>query len=480
MEASTNKRLRKSILMLAVITALTGCGAHEAGSQKTEPPVPASSIQEPAPEAAASANDDGNPQDDSTVLINSLGDFYKTGHKLAIQKRGENTVYEASEPLANAIMDIMGKAEFSDLGAGDPDYFDYRLKFTGARDILLTLKDNSFHFEGENRRYTFWGDSRAFWDSLVADGSGRTIGVKESKIKAMVKAYQEDIDGNGKEEAIQLSYERGWGPEPKGDLNLSINGNQITAVKDMDWFTWPYRTIGEMPELWFQQEKNGKEKAVLLIYSWATNGVGSTGAVHAFQYINGKIGSIEVKEPERVIRYKGNGRVGISFPSLKRSQEVKADTEFLKQTLDANGTLKQLFEGKEAFYPHPLWYLVKDYNGDGGKDLCSVSALFFAGRGRMGIGREYAYYEYSDRKLKPVHAYVLSFYDEDEKRKYLMECLFDRIHLKGYLTFGDQGITDEDFLLGYDYTVDEIKNAVKSLEADKIVKLKDGRIYINY
>lgn len=80
-------------------------------------------------------------------LVNSLNDFYQSYRSLKIQKSGENTVYDAEKSLVYIFADMISKVEvvYPDTPEGKEriknfnfDYYDYCLKFEGARDILFT------------------------------------------------------------------------------------------------------------------------------------------------------------------------------------------------------------------------------------------------------------------------------------------------------------------------------------------------------
>lgn len=341
-------------------------------------------------------------------LIRSLDDLYSSYHSLKIQKNGEDAVYDADKALVYIFGDMLSKVEELDMNLQeegeltegfDYTYWDYRLQFEGAADIFFTLEGNVFHFDGETQLYTLWGDSKPLWDSLVFDNGNQAVNITKEKIQVMVKNYAEDVNGDGIDENIELSYERVVREDLKGDLTVSINGSKATALKDEEWFTKPYRTIGEMPKIKFQQEQNGKRKAVLLIYSWATNGIGSTGVINAYEYVEGDIREVKIKDAERVIKYMGENNVNVSFPALNSSIDLKIDTDEFKRFLGEKGSFKQQLEAKDTFYPHPLWYTVEDYDGDGQPELCSVSILRCP---PLALCKLHTYYKYENGELKPV------------------------------------------------------------------------------
>lgn len=357
------------------------------------------------------------------------------------------------------------------------DNYDYRLKFEGAKDILFARESNAVWFEGEKRLYFLWGSADNLWDSLVFDDAGNTVDICGEKIRVMTNVYNEDVDGDGKAENIELIYERGRSEDFKGDLIISINGSKAFVMKGYDWFTKPYYTILQMPEIKFLPEQGGKRKAVLVIYTWATNGIGSTGDVNAYSYTDGHISEIRINDAERNIKYKGDNIVNIEFPAFNRSTDVLIDTEHFMGFFGDKESFKQELESKEAFLPHPLWYTVNDYNGDGQEDLCCVSVLSSY---PFSLCSQYSYYEYEGGELDPVQAFVVSFNTDDERKYYLKDHILILIHQKGYLTIADSGVAEENVKPPYDYTPDEIFGMLEELQKDNILEIKGDRLYIDY
>lgn len=470
--------MKRVVLLIAVaLIVITGCQRQKTafmdGSEK-ETITTSNTI------AVASKADTTTEQD----LVKSLDDLYKSYHSLKIQKGSESLDYDAAKPLEYIFADMVSKVEEMDMNTPEGelkefnyDDCDYRLKFEGAKDILFTIEGNVFHFEGEKQLYALWGNSSPLWGRLVFDTKNNSVDIDGEKIRVMNNVYKEDADGDGKAENIELVYERGKSEDFKGDLIVSINGSEATMMKGDEWFTKPYRSIGELPEIKFLQERNGKGKAVLVIYSWATNGVGSTGGINVYKYVDRHISEVKVNDVERIIKYKGKNTVNVDFPALKRTTNMKIDIDQFTRFLGEGNLLKQQLEAKDTFYSHPLWYLVKDYNGDGREELCSVSILRMP---PLALCRQYTYYEYENGELRPVQAIATSLHTDDERESYLKDSILDLIQFQGYLTIGDKGIVDEAFKPGYDYTPSEIAGTLEELQKDKILKLKGDRLYIDY
>ena len=316
-------------------------------------------------------------------LISDFADFYKKWRPLKIRKYGDDTDYDASEPLVYTIVDMISKSETVDVDTPegkkqaedfDCDHYDYRLKFEGARDILFAKKGNVFHFEGKKNLYVLWGSAGPFWESLIFDTGNNAVDIDGEKIRVMSRTYAEDLDGDGKAEDIGLVYERYKSDYGKGDLVLSVNGSKTAAAEGYgtDMFTRPYRTIMEMPEVRYLAEQDGKSKALLAVYTWATNGVGSTGVVNAYRYVNGDIREVEIIDAERVLEYKDDNIVNVSYPAFGRSFDLKLDEDFIGFYYKDEETFIQRLDG---YGPHPLRYHVNDFNGDGRDDLCCVSLV---------------------------------------------------------------------------------------------------------
>ena len=417
-------------------------------------------------------------------LISDFADFYKKWRPLKIRKYGDDTDYDASEPLVYTIVDMISKSETVDVDTPegkkqaedfDCDHYDYRLKFEGARDILFAKKGNVFHFEGKKNLYVLWGSAGPFWESLIFDTGNNAVDIDGEKIRVMSRTYAEDLDGDGKAEDIGLVYERYKSDYGKGDLVLSVNGSKIAAAEGYgtDMFTSPYRTIMEMPEVRYLDEQDGKSKALLAVYTWATNGVGSTGVVNAYRYVNGDIREVEIIDAERVLEYKDDNIVNVSYPAFGRSFDLKLDEDFIGLYYKDEETFIQRLDG---YGPHPLRYHVNDFNGDGRDDLCCVSYLLDYPKV---LCTEYIYYEYEDGAIKPVQVYACSS-DIDEKMPYLKGYIIDRLNFKGYLDIGNNGIEDGNLQPYQECTPDEINSAVRELLKDGILVRKGDRLYVCY
>lgn len=419
-------------------------------------------------------------------IVNSLDDLYRSMHTLKIQKNGESTVYDTARPLVFIFSDMLSKVEevypdtpesIEKIKDFDYQHYDFRLKFDGAKDILFTREGNALRFEGEKKVYYLWGSADSLWDSLIFDDSNKTVDIDGEIIQLMSNAYDEDLDGDGKAETIELVYERGKTEDFKGNLVVRINDSEAVVIEGDEWYTKPYRTIGGMPEIWFLQEENGNSKALLVIYSWATNGIGSTGIINAYKYANGHISDVEVKDTVGIIKYKGDNVVNIGLATLNKNIDIKIETKEIIKFFRDEDSFKQEIEADHTREPHPLWYLTKDYNGDGQGDLCCEAVI------RMypfALFKLYSFYEYENGEIRPVQVCINALSADDERKSYLMEYIFDVITLKGYLTIVDNGIAEDEIQPPYDYMPDEIKGMLEELEKDKILKLKGDRLYVDF
>lgn len=287
----------------------------------------------------------------------------------------------------------------------------------------------------------------------------------------------EDLDGDGKAENIELVYERYKSDNSKGDLVLSVNGSKIAVVEGYatDMFTRPYRTVLQMPEIRFLPERDGKSKAMLVIYTWATNGIGSTGVANAYRYENGGIMEIGIADTERVLKYKGDKTVSIEYPAFGVSMDLKIDDGYYAGYFGDEDSFRQRLESKGAFAPHPLWYLVNDFNGDGRDELCCVSVL---SEYPFALCTQYSYYVYEGGEMKPVLAYAADY--GDGNMAYLKRYMLDLLHYRGCLGIGENGTTDENFRPYQECTADEIKAAVEELQKEGILVRRGDRLYLRY
>jgi hypothetical protein len=342
---------------------------------------------------------------------------------------------------------------------------------------LFAREGNMLRFEGEKKIYYLWGSADTLWDNLIFDDTNKTVDIDGEKIQVMCNTYNEDVDGDGKAENIELVYERGKTEDFRGSLVIRVNGSEAVVMEGDEWFTKPYRTIGQMPEIEFLPEKDGKSKALLVIHSWATNGVGSTGVINAYKYANGSVSEVKVKDAEAVIKLTGDEVISIDFPEQKKNMELKIYTKEFIEAFGGVDLLGQRIEEDHIYKPHPFWYLVNDYNGDGLQDLCCESIIRIH---PFALCKLYSYYRYEGGEIRPVQIYINPCHNVDEKELYLKEFIFSVISQKGYLTIGDNGIAEDEIEPLYDYTADEELRMLEELQNEKILKAKGDRLYIDF
>lgn len=495
---------RAMLFIAAALLLTTGCRSRQAQYTPSDAEAASETLPEastaydtatgPGAEGRTDADGESKAARDGSVagtdekqeLVSDLEGFFKEWRPLKIQKYGDSIAYDASESLVYTFSDIISKSETvapesaegkKQADGFDYGHYDYRLKFEGARDILFTREGNVFRFEGEERRYTLWGSADPLWDTLVFDAGSKTVGIGAEKIRVMSIDCSEDLDGDGKAENIELVYERYKSDNSKGDLVLSVNGSKIAVVEGYatGMFTRPYRTVLQMPEIRFLPERDGKSKAMLVIYTWATNGIGSTGVANAYRYENGGIMEIGIADTERVLKYKGDKTVSIEYPAFGVSMDLKIDDGYYAGYFGDEDSFRQRLESKGAFAPHPLWYLVNDFNRDGRDELCCVSVL---SEYPFALCTQYSYYVYEGGEMKPVLAYAADY--GDGKMAYLKGYIFELIHYKGYLDIGDSGITDENFQPFQGCTPGEITMALEELQKDGILVRRGDRLYVSY
>lgn len=486
------KRIRLGLVLLILPMILSSCmGAQQ--PVVNQDPVPTTQEEPEAINDTKSQTPINNTESQTPTpppvdqeLVKSMDDLYRAYHSLSIQKSGDNTVYSVINPLEYCFADMLSKVEAVDVNSVegkkfseefDYQYYDYKLKFDGAADILFTLKGNTFHFEGEDQLYILWGDSKPIWNSLNFDKQSASVDIPEESVKVMVRTYNEDVDGDGKGDTVELYDEKGKNEGSKGDLILKVNDSSKTVMADEEWYTKPFHTIGEMPQLSFIQDKNGKSKAILFIYSWATNGIGSTGVISGYGYTDGQFTDLEITEPEKTYEYDGGNMLYVSFPAFDKSIGIEVDKDSFPEFAGDNPM--EFLEGEEAFFAHPFDYSVNDYNGDDRAELCGHSILFLSVFS-IYLGGTYTYYQFENGELKPVQAVIASSHSEDDKIKGLADIIFDRIQYYGYLSINDQGLPVLDYVPNYEYTPEEFADTLKKLQNEGLIKIDGDRVYIDF
>jgi len=329
-----------------------------------------------------------NPDEvsDEQDLVSSMADFYRVYRSLRIQRKGDDRSYKAIEPLGNKIADMLSKADGIEMTVNecqgidiDNGGYDYLLHFDGAKDIGLNLESGTYGFEGEAQRYLLWGDSKAFWDSLEFDATSETVALTEETVVIMTRTYFEDLDGDGREEKLTLSYESDGTESNWGTLYLRLGQFRESLLSGEDWFIYPYRTMGGMPDLAFLPNPDTGEKAAVVLYTWATNGVGSTGEAYIYRYENRELMRRDIGEHEITMRLMDSG-IELALPELKQTFNVVLDAQEYSDWLNRQMLSSGSYVEADLFDPHILGYTIMDYNGDGTAEVCAEALLMYWGR----------------------------------------------------------------------------------------------------
>ncbi len=418
-----------------------------------------------------------------------LDNLFLTEHTLEIEKKGGNGFTDATEELTYVIADLFLKATEVDTNSPEGakllenyDFakYDYKLLFSNTRNILVSVEDNLAHFEGDKTLYSFWGDTSKLWQSIKTNLDGK-MELAESGYETLVKKYQHDITGNGQKTDIFLTYKASNQKDFKGDLILKIGNSQTTVSSSLLWQLRPKRTINDVPQIKFLAEKNKKNKVMIVYYSFIGNSYDQTGEAYAYSYNNGSINEVEFFAPEINFKYSGGDKYTAEFPQINSSQEVRFNSSSFSRQVNKNSTLEKVFSTKEGYYQHPYSFLIKDYNGDGTEELCSMSTPILESSGKMVVGTQYTFYYYESGKMKPFYTYITPpFYSKDDKATLaesdIMEMLFDHRSF----TFGDKGVEDKWYKPSENYSTKELIDTVNSLLSKNVIKKNGNNIQFNF
>ncbi|MDP4117419.1 MAG: hypothetical protein Q8903_14890, partial [Bacteroidota bacterium] len=239
---------------------------------------------------------------DESKEIDALNTLFDTSHSLQIVKKG-GTQYNASSVLTDVIADLLAKAvevkPDSPAGAKlingyDFKKYDYKLIFNGAKPLLISIKDNLVHFDGQNTLYELWGDSSKLWENIKYDSKLDKYDLSSSSgLETMVKHYKNDITGNGRMTDINLVYKSSNNSDFKGELLLRIGTSEVSVYKDFSWQLRPEPTINEPPQIKFLSQKGTSNKIIIVYFSRLTGGYSQTGEINTYCYKSGKIQDID-------------------------------------------------------------------------------------------------------------------------------------------------------------------------------------------
>lgn len=495
-------RILKSSCIIALSTLfLTSCSGNSNGnsptptgnlSQITMPqlsPTPsASASPETSPSASAAASPTSSaPRSATPGSINKFSDLFTIEHILDIRKASDKTFYNTSQLLLYSIADLLSKADIIDnnnpqdralASKFDKKKYDYVLQFDGAKALYLSVKDGIVYFDGENELYKLWADSKNLWENITYDNAKKLADIKEKGLEIQEKNFDSDINGDGKNEKVSLVYKGGKGFEFKGDIILRVENQEMTVISQTQWQVNPKRTISQTPTIYFMPQKGSNNKIIIVTLTWLAGSTEASGDVFAYSYANGKLTDLDLRAPETVFKYTDGNTVNIEFPQIKSSQTVKFDKSGYERLIEKGKTLKDFLNDPNSLQNNPLYFKLDDFDGDGIKELCSMSTLMFESLGRMSMGLQYTYYKGADNKLSPVKVIVAPPYMDDDKdvriERYIMGLMFDYIHL----TLVNDEIKDSWYKPSNAFKKNEISACINKMISEGKLYKKGNVVYV--
>lgn len=475
------RKLPKVLLLLfSAVVILTSC--NNGNSQDKSSPVPSSGNAQntPAPEVQAST--------DPSLYAKDMDELMTSPRTLKIYKKGSDKFYDAEETVNIAVTDILIKSrpllkdypEDAELiESYDSTNYDYILQYNNVKDIYVSLQNKLISFEGQENIYQLWGDSKDFWDGLKYDDNNNSVGFGKDtgEYKLMSYQYKHDLNGDGNDENIELVYKRKMDKEFRGNLYLKVNNSEALIYDDMLWQFYPVNSLITPPSLSFLPQSSGKDKVIIPTIAWSTNELGVTTTVYAFAYTNGSIQKIAFNAPLIEFSYDGGDTYKAVFPQLNETIEVIFDSAGYKNKLSESRTLKEVIESQETFVNHPLEFLIKDYDGDGTMEICSMSALLYEDPISTSLGILYTVYECSNNTLVPSKAFISPPYNQKVKDSQVISYLYDKIFYNGHLLLDDkENLWNKDT---DDFKKEDIRPVLDNLISNKYLAVKDKKVYFN-
>ena len=484
-------RILKSSFIIALSTfILTSCSGNDTGNSPTptintsqtmsqlSPTPSSSSSPEATPELSASPESSA-PKDATPGIINNFSELFAIERILDIKKASDSTFYNTSRLLLYSIADLLTKADVIDnnnpkdreiVSKFDKNKYDYVLQFDGAKPIYVSVKDSIVYFDEEDKLYKLWADSKKLWENITFDNTQKLADIKEKGLEIQEKKFDSDINGDGKTEKVSLVYKGGTDYGFNGDLILRVENSDITVLKQTQWQINPKRTISQTPIIYFMPQKDSKDKIIIVTLTWIVDSIEALGDVFAYSYSNGKLSNLDLRAPETIFNYSGGNTVNIEFPQTKSSQTVKFDNAEYEKSVEKGKTLKDVLNDKNAFTNNPYYFKLEDFDGDGIKELCSMSSLIFESTRQMSIGIQYTYYKASNNKLLPAKIIVAPPYMDDDKEvrieRFIMGLMFDYVHI----TFVNNEIKDSWYKPSNVFKKEEIAACINKM-------INEGKLY---
>jgi hypothetical protein len=285
-----NRKVYTILLIIGLIATSSSC------AQRKEIEKNADVSSKFLTKAQSTANATNNPEsidnntnkldtndEQKTAPVCNLDNFYQTDHSLTIQRKNDDSTYEASKELSNTIIDLLSKTYTIDTNtAAGSEYFhnysfnnyDYRLIFSGAKDILFQSQDGSFHFEGEKTIYKLYWDSDKFWKNVIMNNMTCSASLADCKVDALFTGFKEDINSDGETESIELIYRKENCEDSEGKLVIKVDGVEAIVGNQINWYTEPYHSVTQPPQLSCIPQIDEKSLLILVTITWdASRGV---------------------------------------------------------------------------------------------------------------------------------------------------------------------------------------------------------------
>jgi hypothetical protein len=493
-------RFLKSYCIITLSTLiLTSCSGKNnnvtsptplsSSSQVTMPQLSPTPLSSGLPSATATASSAATSASKNATpgSINKFSDLFAIEHILDIKKASDSTFYNTSQLLLYSIADLLTKADKIDdnnpedkaiASKFDKRKYDYVLQFDGAKPIFVSIKDSIVYFDGENELYRFWADSKNLWDNITFDKAKKVADINEKGLEIQEKNFDSDITGDGKKEKVSLVYKGGKEFEFRGNLILRVENSDADVLKETQWQINPKRTISQPPTVYFMPQKGSNNKIVIVTLTWFAGSTQASGDVFAYLYNNGKLTDLDLRAPETKFNYNGGNTVNMEFPQIKSNQIVKFDQPGYERLIEKGKTLKDLFSDPNAFTNSPLYFKLEDFDGDGIKELCSMSTLMFESLGKMTMGFQYTFYKGDSNKLSPVKVIIAPpFIDNDKDvqlERYIMSLIFDY----NYLTVVNDEIKDSWYKSSNKFKKNEIASCINRMISENKLYKKGNVVYV--
>lgn len=488
------KKFLKTSLIIALSTmVLTSCSSRNNNVIKSTPITSTSESSTPLKDtpsnlpASPSAAATSAPKNATAGEVNKLPDLYSAERVLDIKKASDSAFYNTSKVLLYSIADLLSKANLLDntnqqdaaiSSKFDKKKYDYVLQFDGAKPIFVSTKDNLFFFEGENELYKFWADSKNLWNNLIFDKTKNTVDINDKGLEIQEKTFDSDINADGKKEKVSLIYNKDKELDFKGDLILRVDNNDATILSKTQWQVNPTRTIFQPPTIYFMPQKGSQNSIIIVTLAWLDQSIESLGDVFAYVYNNGKFSDLDLHAPQTVFNYTSGNTVKVDFPELNSSQLLRFDSPSYERRIEDGKTLKEFLNDPKSLMNTPLSFKIGDYDGDGIKELCSMSNLMFESKGEMSMGIEYTFYKSANNTLKPAKVIIAPPYISKDKDVLIERYIMNLVFYHDYLTVKNNEIKDSWYKPSNEFKKEEIAGGINRMITENKLFKKGNKVYV--